>query len=84
MDYICTNDHHAYDKVANHHLYKNNIKRHIIDKVETSYVESWNSKLRDNLAKLNRDTKRFPKSIKTFEDNIYLLANREFVASIVF
>jgi IS1 family transposase len=47
-------------------------------------VESWNSKLRDNLAKLNRDTKRFPKSIKALEDSIYLLANREFVVGIIF
>ena len=84
IDYLCTDGHHAYDKVANHHLYKNNIKRHIIDKAETSYVEGWNSKLRDNLAKLNRDTKRFPKSIKALEDSIYLLANREFVVGIIF
>ena len=79
IDYLCTDGHHAYDKVANHPLFKNNIKHHIISKSETCLVESWNSVLRNNLAKLNRKTKRFPKSIKTLEDSVYLLANRKLV-----
>ena len=84
IDYLCTDGHNAYEKVANHPLFKHNIKHHIISKSETCFVESWNSKLRDNLAKLNRDTKRFPKSIKALEDSIYLLANMEFVVGIIF
>ena len=64
IDYLCTDGHHAYDKIANHYLYRNNIKKHIISKKETSYIESWNNKLRSNLSKLNRDTQRFPKSKK--------------------
>lgn len=84
IDYLCTDGHHAYDKIANHYLYRNNIKKHIISKKETSYVESWNNKLRSNLSKLNRDTQRFPKSKKALEDSIWLLANREFVVGIIF
>ena len=84
IEYLCTDGNHSYDKIANHYLYKDNIKNHIISKSETSYVESWNSKLRNNLAKLNRDTKRFPKSKKALEDSIWLLANREFVVGIIF
>ena len=55
-----------------------------VNEYQTCFVESWNSKLRDNLAKLNRDTKRFPKSIKALEDSIYLLANGEFVVGRIF
>ena len=55
-----------------------------ISKKETSYVESWNNKLRSNLSKLNRDTQRFPKSKKALEDSIWLLGNREFVVGIIF
>ena len=32
IDYLCTDSHHAYDKIANHYLYRNNIKKHIISK----------------------------------------------------
>ena len=34
IDYLCTDGHHAYDKVANHPLFKHNIKHHIISKSE--------------------------------------------------
>ena len=40
IDYLCTDGHHAYEKVANHPLFKYNIKHHIISKSETCLVES--------------------------------------------
>ena len=54
IDYLCTDGHHAYDKVANHPLFKHNIKHHIVSKSETCFVESLNSSMRDKLARLKR------------------------------
>ena len=34
IDYLCTDGHNAYEKVANHPLFKHNIKHHIISKSE--------------------------------------------------
>ena len=44
---MCTDRHHAYDIVANHILFKDNIKYHIVSKSETCLVESYNSSLRE-------------------------------------
>ena len=54
IDYLCTDGHNAYEKVANHPLFKHNIKHHIISKSETCFVESLNSSMRDKLARLKR------------------------------
>ncbi len=55
INYMCTDGCKAYAhyKIAKHH---------IIGKSETCLVESFNSSLRDILARLNRRTKRFSKS----------------------
>ena len=34
IDYLCTDGHHAYEKVADHPLFKHNIKHHIVSKSE--------------------------------------------------
>lgn len=45
---------------------------HIVDKAETCYVESLNSSLRDNLARLNRRTKRYSKSKRMLQLSVLL------------
>ena len=51
-----TDGNYGYEKIIPKHLTK-----HIIDKAETSLVESKNSSMRDMLARLNRRTKRYSK-----------------------
>ena len=49
--YFCTDGHHAYDIVANHPMFKDNIQFHIVSKSETCLVESYNSSRRSSLAR---------------------------------
>ena len=72
IDYLCTDGHHAYEKVANHPLFKHNIKHHIISKSETCLVESLNSSMRDKLARLKRKTKAYSKSQYMLEISLRL------------
>lgn len=72
IDYLCTDGHHAYEKVANHPLFKHNIKHHIISKSETCFVESLNSSMRDKLARLKRKTKAYSKSQYMLEISLRL------------
>ena len=39
-------------------------KKHIVSKAETALVESYNGMLRHNLARFNRKTKRYSKSLQ--------------------
>ena len=57
IEYLCTdkNPSYGYYKLAN---------KHISSKSETCLVESFNSSMRDMLARLNRRTKRFSKCIE--------------------
>ena len=50
--------------------------KHIMTKAETSLVESKNSLLRHYLARFNRKTKRFSKSIDMIRASILLLFNK--------
>lgn len=75
IDYLCTDGHHAYNKVYNHSLFKDNIKYHIIDKAETCLVESLNSSMRDRLARLKRKSKAYSKSKEMLEVSIRLWIN---------
>ena len=66
VDYLCSDDYGVYKQqiVAS---------QHIVDKAETCLVEAKNSSLRDNLARLNRRTKKYSKSLKMLELSVYLL-----------
>jgi hypothetical protein len=75
INYLCTDGHHAYDKVFN--TYKQYIKKHVVSKSETCLVESYNSSMRDRLARLRRKSKAYSKNINMLHIAINLWANRE-------
>ena len=66
-DFLCSDCYSVYESqiVAS---------QHIQSKAETSLVESKNSSFRDNLARLNRKTKKYSKSIDMLELSVFLLA----------
>ena len=66
IEYQCSDDYDVYQmrKVA---------RKHVIDKAETCLVEAKNSSLRDNLARLNRKTKKYSKCIKMLDLSVSLL-----------
>lgn len=66
INYLCSDDYPVYAK------YKIS-KEHLITKSETCLIEAKNSSLRDNLARLNRKTKKYSKSLKMLELSVYLL-----------
>jgi insertion element IS1 protein InsB len=49
---------------------------HIITKKETHLIESSNSSIRDNLARFNRKTKRFSKTLEMLDTTLKLFFNR--------
>jgi hypothetical protein len=75
INYLCTDGHHAYDKVYN--TYKQYIKKHIVSKSETCLVESYNSSMRDSLARLHRKSKAYSKNINMLTTSINLWANKK-------
>ena len=83
IDCLCTDGHHAYDKVSNHPLFKYNIKHHIISKSETCLVESLNSSMRDKLARLKRKTKAYSKSQYMLEISLRLWSNFKDIFKVV-
>ena len=70
INYMCTdgNKAYAYYKIAKHH---------IVGKSETCLVESFNSSLRDMLARLNRRTKRFSKSAEMLRLTLIMFFNKD-------
>ena len=68
--YMCTDGYQAYGyyKIAKHH---------IIGKAETALVESFNSSLRDMLARLNRRAKRFSKSKEMLQLTLIMFFNKD-------
>jgi IS1 family transposase len=68
--YMCTDGNKAYGcyKIA---------ERHIIGKSETCLVESFNSSLRDMLARLNRRTKRFSKCAEMLRLTLMMFFNKD-------
>jgi hypothetical protein len=75
INYLCTDGHHAYDKVYN--SYKEYIGKHVVSKSETCLVESYNSSMRDRLARLHRKSKAYSKSITMLTMSINLWVHRE-------
>ena len=65
---ICTDGNYAYNK----HI---NIK-HVITKAETCLVEAYNSILRHCLARLQRKTKSYSKSVEMLRLSVLLLVNK--------
>jgi hypothetical protein len=79
INYLCTDGHHAYDKVYN--TYREHIGKHIVSKSETCLVESHNSSMRDRLARLHRKSKAYSKSIHMLTISINLWVYREEIFS---
>jgi IS1 family transposase len=72
---VCTDGNYSYNSVIPKH------KTHIISKSEACLVEAKNSSLRDNLARLNRRTKRYSKSKEMLELTLYIFYNKELALS---
>jgi len=72
IDHLCTDEYSVYKKykIAN---------QHIADKSETCLAESKNSVVRRCLARFNRRTSRFSKTIEMIEASLTLLFNKELV-----
>lgn len=49
---------------------------HVVSKSETCLVEAFNSSLRDMLARLNRRTKRFSKSLEMLHLSVQMLIHK--------
>ena len=54
-------------------------ERHTMTKRETHLIESSNSSIRDNLARFNRRTKRFSKSLFALKDTLKLFFYKNFL-----
>ncbi len=57
-------------------------QKHVVTKAETCLVEAKNSSLRDMLARLNRRTKRYSKSIDMLRYSVWLWMRKDFALSI--
>ena len=70
------NQNSSYDSCMNNMNYINynfiDCNIHIVDKAETSLVESFNSSLRSNISSLHRKTKSFNKSFKSLYNSILI------------
>ena len=77
IKYLCTDGHHAYNEVANHPLFKDNIEFHIVSKRETCKVESCNSSRRDRLARLKRRSKAYSKSQNMLDISVNFWVNKK-------
>ena len=69
IEYICSDKYKAY-------TYYKITKHHIRGKSETCLVESFNSYMRDMLARLNRKTKRFSKSLEMLRLTLVMFFNK--------
>jgi insertion element IS1 protein InsB len=57
---------------------------HTMTKGQTRLIESSNSSIRDNLARFNRKTKRFSKTLEMLEITLNLFIHRALVLSNAF
>ena len=57
-------------------VFKSIEEQHIVTKSQTHLIESSNSSIRDNLARFNRRTKRFSKSLEMLKTTMNLFINR--------
>jgi len=67
IDYLCSDEYEVYKK------YKIS-EKHIASKSETCLIEAKNSSIRDCLARFNRKTKRYSKSLEMMQLSLYLWA----------
>ncbi len=70
INHLCSDGYRAYSKfnfANNHHTTKS----------ETCLVEAKNSSLRDNLARLNRQTKRYSKSATMLYNTVLLFVYKD-------
>jgi IS1 family transposase len=70
IKYLCTDNYKAY---CSYQL----AQTHIRSKSETCLVESFNSSLRDMLARLNRKTKRFSKCAEMLRLTLVMFFNKD-------
>ena len=54
-------------------------EQHFMTKSETHLIESSNSSIRDNLARFNRKTKRYSKSLEMLKISLDLLFYKDFI-----
>ena len=54
-------------------------EQHVMTKSETHLIESSNSSIRDNLARFNRKTKRYSKSLEMLNISLDLFFHKEFI-----
>lgn len=59
-------------------------QKHIVSKAETCLVEAKNSSLRDMLARLNRRTKRYSKSITMLRYSVWLWMKKDWAPSSIY
>lgn len=55
---------------------------HVETKAQTHLIESSNSSIRDNLARFNRRSKRYSKSLDMLDASLMLFFNRHMIASV--
>ena len=78
IDLIATDGNYNYATMFPHY------QKHIITKSETCLVEAKNSSLRDMLARLNRRTKRYFKSIRMLRYSVYLWMLKDFAIESIY
>ena len=74
--YLCTDANSCYDVVFRGLGVQ---EQHVITKAETHLIESSNSSIRDNLARFNRRTKRFSKSLEMLNITLELFFSRHLI-----
>jgi len=70
INHLCTDGYRAYSKF-------NFANKHHKTKSETCLIEAFNSSLRDNLARLNRQTKRYSKSKRMLYNTLLLFVYKD-------
>jgi len=75
IKYLCTDANYAYEKIKI-------AERHFIGKSETCFVESMNAKIRRKLARFNRKTCRYSKSLDMVIASLILLFNEDIIQCI--
>ena len=75
IKYLCTDGNPSYE-------YFKLAENHVVSKAETALVESFNSSMRDMLARLNRKTKRFSKSLEMLRLTLVMFFNKDIAYSV--
>jgi insertion element IS1 protein InsB len=75
---IATDGNYSYDTMFPHY------QKHIVSKAETCLVEAKNSSLRDMLARLNRKSKRFSKSLRMLRYSVWLWMKKQWALKSIY